>query len=83
MERVRDACFARDAHAILSPLEQEKRERAMARGLADHGLSTDRAEDLADVGFTMDLLTSSAARFRARRWTPLSAGSPRMPPRAA
>ena len=84
MERVRDACFARDAHAILSPLEQEKRERAMARGLADHGLSTDRAEDLADVGFTMDLLDQLSrsipreALDPALRWIAANAAARRM-----
>jgi signal transduction histidine kinase len=56
IENVRDACFTGGTQRVLSPLEQEGRERAIVRWLSDQKLDTDRAEALADVGITPDLL---------------------------
>jgi signal transduction histidine kinase len=56
IEQARDACLTRDSQSVLSPLEQENRERSIARWLAEHGVNKSRAEALADVGFTTALL---------------------------
>ena len=60
IEKLRDACLAQNAHVVLSPLEQEERERRIERWLTDQGLSTAPAEALADVGFTGDMLDQLA-----------------------
>ena len=70
IERARDACLARNAQRVLSPLEQEDRERSIARWLRDHRLSTDRADVLAETGFTGDMLDELA-----RQLTPQSLDS--------
>ena len=60
IEKLRDACLAGNAQGVLSPLEEEQRERTISRWLKDHAVNTSQAEALADVGFTPDMLDQLA-----------------------
>ena len=60
IENVRAACIARNTRQVLSPLEQDDHERSLARWLKDHKLDSDRAETLAETGFTLEMLDDLA-----------------------
>jgi signal transduction histidine kinase len=60
LEKVRDACLTANTRKVLSPLEQEDHERTIARWLKDHKLDSDRAETLAETGFTREMLEELA-----------------------
>jgi signal transduction histidine kinase len=60
IQGVRDACIARNAQSVLSPLEQEGRERSLSRWLSERHVQPDRAEALAEMGFTRDMLEELA-----------------------
>jgi signal transduction histidine kinase len=60
IERVRDMCLTVDAQSILSPLEQEARERVLSRWLSERHVAPDRAEGLAEMGITPEMLDQLA-----------------------
>jgi signal transduction histidine kinase len=60
IERVRDSCLEVNAQSILSPLEQEARERVLSRWLSERHLAPDPAETLAEMGLTPDMLDQLA-----------------------
>ena len=60
IQSIRDSCLALSAQTVLSPLEQEDRERSLSRWLADRHVDAGRAETLAEMGFTRDMLARLA-----------------------
>jgi signal transduction histidine kinase len=60
LENLRDACLAHDAKGVLSPLEQEDRERSIAGWLRDQRVNANLAETLAEAGVTRDMLVNLA-----------------------
>ncbi|HEY3441614.1 MAG TPA: ATP-binding protein [Paludibaculum sp.] len=55
-DAVREACRAKPASGVRSPIEHAEREEAIADWLADHGLDTGIAESLADTAVTFESL---------------------------
>lgn len=60
VDTIRDACMAKAAAGVRSPIEQAEREEAIADWLADHGLDERNAEVLADTPVTMEALDQIA-----------------------
>jgi signal transduction histidine kinase len=60
IERVREACFAGGFPALLSALEQERREESITNWLEEHDLETAAAEALTETHVTLDLLDQLA-----------------------
>jgi signal transduction histidine kinase len=60
VDAVRKACLATQASGVRSPLEQARREEAIADWLADRGLDTAIAETLADTAVTFEALDTLA-----------------------
>jgi signal transduction histidine kinase len=60
-ERVREACLAEGIRPVLSPLEQEDREDAIAAWLKNHNADTRLAEVLAETDVTFDMLNQLAS----------------------
>lgn len=60
IENVRDACLAGGARPVLSPLEQEEREDAIAAWLQEHRCDMASAEALAETGVTFGMLDELA-----------------------
>jgi signal transduction histidine kinase len=60
LEKARDVCLERNAQSVLSPLELEGRERSIARWLSELRADADRAESLAEAGFTREMLDELA-----------------------
>jgi signal transduction histidine kinase len=56
MEKVREACLDSTAQSVLSPLEQEDREDAIAGWLEDHQAEGVSAEALAETIVTLEML---------------------------
>jgi signal transduction histidine kinase len=56
LEKARDACLERSAQSVLSPLEQEDRERSITRWLSEQRADSHRADSLAEAGFTREML---------------------------
>jgi signal transduction histidine kinase len=56
VDEIRSACMAKTMQGVRSPVERADREEAIADWLADHGLSTDSAETLADTQVTFEAL---------------------------
>jgi len=61
VDAIRNACLAKAATGVRSPIEQAEREEAIADWLADHGLDTDPAETLADTPVSFEALDQIAA----------------------
>ncbi len=61
VDAVRNACVAKTATGVRSPVEQAEREEAIADWLADRGLDTETAEALADTQVTFEALDQLAA----------------------
>ncbi len=60
MERIRNACLARPAGGVLSPIQQATREDAIGDWLAEHGLDQALALQLSDTAVTIDSLNQIA-----------------------
>src|SRR5579862_25229 len=58
---VREACLAKPAGGVRSPIEEAEREEAIADWLAGHGLHIALAEPLAETAVTFEALESLAA----------------------
>ncbi|MDM7914117.1 MAG: ATP-binding protein [Candidatus Eisenbacteria bacterium] len=56
IERVREICLATPVQDIRSPLEEARREAAIADWLEDHGLDAVLSEPLAETAITVDAL---------------------------
>jgi signal transduction histidine kinase len=56
IDAVRESCLLTREHGVRTPLEQARREEAVATWLADHGLDTFAAEALADTAVTFEAL---------------------------
>jgi signal transduction histidine kinase len=56
VDQVRQACLAKQAHGVRSPIEQAEREEAIADWLADHGVDEDIAAALAETDVTFEEL---------------------------
>jgi signal transduction histidine kinase len=54
VDEVRKACAGTSVPGVRSPIEEAKREEAMADWLADHGVDTGMAEALADTAVTFE-----------------------------
>ena len=61
VDAIRNACLAKAATGVRSPIEQAEREEAIADWLADRGLDTKTAEALADTQATFEALNQLAA----------------------
>ena len=61
VDEIRSACMAKTVQGVRSPVERADREEAIADWLADHELSTDSAETLADTQVTFEALNQLAA----------------------
>ena len=68
IEGFRKACLEQNAQAVLSPLEQEDRERAIAGWLKEQRLNADRAEALAEAGVTKQMLEAFAESLPRQAW---------------
>jgi len=64
VEKVRDLCLAGTTRSILSPLEQEDREDAIARWLKAHGIDVGAAEALAETDVTFEMLEQLTASLK-------------------
>jgi len=60
VERIRNACLARPAGGVLSPIQQATREDAIGDWLAEHGLDQALALQLSDTAVTIDSLDQIA-----------------------
>ena len=56
VQSVRESCLALNAQSVLSPLEQEERERSLSRLLKELHVDAGQAETLAEMGFTREML---------------------------
>jgi signal transduction histidine kinase len=56
IDAVQAACLAKQAHDVLSPIQQAEREDAISDWLADHGLGEDIAGPMAETAVTVDAL---------------------------
>ena len=56
VDAVRAACASTLVHVVRSPIQQAEREEAMADWLADHGLESTLAEELAETPVTIEAL---------------------------
>ena len=56
VDAVRGACASTVVHVVRSPIEQAEREETIADWLADHGLESAMAEELAETPVTMEAL---------------------------
>jgi signal transduction histidine kinase len=61
VEKVRDACLAGGLRSVLSPLEQEAREDAIAAWLEGHQADAAAAEELAETDVTFEMLDRVAS----------------------
>ncbi|MEI9969088.1 MAG: ATP-binding protein [Terracidiphilus sp.] len=61
VDAIRAACLAKAAQGVRSPIQQADREEAIQDWLADHGLDTANAENLADTPVTFEALDGLAA----------------------
>lgn len=64
IESVRQTCFDAARPSILSPLEQEDREDAIARWLKAHNVDQDAAEALAETSVSLEMLDQLAASLK-------------------
>jgi signal transduction histidine kinase len=69
IERVREACLAGAARAVLSPLEQEDREDAIRRWLKKRGVDGAAAEALAETNITSEMMEQLAASMECDAFT--------------
>jgi signal transduction histidine kinase len=60
IEQTRDACLASVSQSVLSPLQQDDRERDISAWLAARGVSPEPPESLAEVGLTVEALEKLA-----------------------
>jgi signal transduction histidine kinase len=60
LQKTRDACLAQGVQSVLSPLDQEDRERSIARWLRAHGADEASAEALSETDVTLDMLDDLA-----------------------
>jgi signal transduction histidine kinase len=81
IQKVREECLSDCARPILSPLEQEDREDAIARWLKAQGVDVAAAEALAETNVTFEILDQLAASLErqtlsaALRWIAESAAT--------
>ena len=66
LQKVREACLAPGVRPVLSPLEQEDREDAIAKWLRTHRANEAIAEGLADTDITFDLLDELARSMQGQ-----------------
>lgn len=60
LDAVRDACGATRVQGVRSPIQEAEREEAIVDWLADHGLDTAIAEELAETAVTLEALDTLA-----------------------
>jgi signal transduction histidine kinase len=69
IDRVRQRCLAGVGQPVLSPLEQEDRENAIARWLDGHGVDGAAAEALAETNITVEMMEQLAASMNREALT--------------